>query len=189
LAIAKVDGGAIEARVHPTMVPRTHPLADVSGPFNAIAVMGEALGQSVYIGQGAGSMPTATAILADLMDAARNRLFGTPGRVAPLGKPFARLRRFRVRPLGDLVSQYYLRFMALDRPGVLGQIANALGRNGISIASVIQPEREEGGPVPIVIHTHESSERSLRRALAAIAKLSSVKGRPGVIRIEDRLGA
>jgi homoserine dehydrogenase len=171
------------------MVPRAHPLADVSGPFNAIAVMGEALGQSVYIGQGAGSMPTATAIVADLMDAARNRMGSTRGRVAPLGRSFARVRRFRVKPLGDLVSQYYLRFMALDRPGVLGQIANTLGRNGISIASVLQPEREEGGPVPVVIHTHEASERSLRRALSSIAKQRSVKGKPAVIRIEDRLGS
>jgi len=189
LAIAKADGDDIEARVHPTMVPRSHVLADVNGAFNAIAVMGEALGQSVYIGQGAGMMPTATAVVADLIDVARS-IRGTGGtRVAPLGLPFADVRRLRVRPLDDLVSQYYVRFMALDRPGVLGQIAQALGRNGISIASVIQREREEKGAVPVVIHTHEASERSLRRALAAIAKLSAVKGRPSVIRIEDRLGA
>ena len=187
LAIAKSDGDAIEARVQPTMVPRSHVLADVSGPFNAIAVMGEALGQSVYIGQGAGMMPTATAVVADLIEVARNRLADTLGRVAPLGVPFAQMRRLRVKPLDDLVTQYYLRFMALDRPGVLAQITGALGRNGISIASVIQREREEKGAVPVVIHTHEASEKSLRRALAAIGKLSAVKGKPAVIRIEDRL--
>jgi homoserine dehydrogenase len=189
LAIAKADGDGIEARVHPTMVPRRHVLADVSGPFNAIEVVGEALGQSVYIGQGAGMMPTATAVVADLIEVARNRLGGTRGRVAPLGLPFAQVRRLRVKALDDLVSEYYLRFMALDRPGVLAQIASALGRHGISIASVIQREREEKGAVPVVIRTHEASERSLRRALGAIGKLRAVKGRPAVIRIEDRLGA
>jgi len=187
LAIAKADGREIEARVHPTMVPRTHVLADVSGPFNAITIMGEALGQTVYIGQGAGMMPTATTVVADLIEAARNRLGGTPGRVAPLGVPFAQMQRLRVKPLDDLVTQYYLRFMALDRPGVLAQITGALGRQGISIASVIQREREEKGAVPVVIHTHEASEKSLRRALAAIGKLKAVKGKPAVIRIEDRL--
>ena len=189
LAIAKADGEAVEARVHPTMVPRGHVLADVGGAFNAIAVMGEALGQSVYIGQGAGMMPTATAVVADLIEVARNRLGGSQGRVTPLGLPFAKVGRVRLKPLGDLVSQYYLRFSALDRPGVLGQIAQALGKNGISIASMIQPEREEKGTVPVVIHTHESSEKSLRRALARIRKLKAVKGPPAVIRIEDRLGA
>jgi homoserine dehydrogenase len=189
LAIAKSDGKAIEARVHPTMVPRSHVLADVSGPFNAIAVMGEALGQSVYIGRGAGMMPTATAVVADLIEVARNRLAQTHGRVAPLGAPFARMRRLRLKPLDELVTQYYLRFMALDRPGVLAQITGALGRHGISIASVIQREREEKGAVPVVIHTHEALEKSLRRALRAIDKLSAVKGKPAVIRIEDRLGS
>jgi homoserine dehydrogenase len=90
--------------------------------------------------------------------------------------------------MDDLVTQYYLRFMARDRPGVLAHIAAALGANGISIASVIQREREERA-VPIVIHTHEASEKSLRRSLVRISKLSAVQGKPAVIRIEDRLGS
>lgn len=189
LAIAKADGERIEARVHPTMVPRRHVLADVGGAFNAIAVMGEALGQSVYIGQGAGMMPTATAVVADLIEVARNRLTGCQARVAPLGQPVAKVRQVRVKPLGELVSQYYLRFSAPDRPGVLGHIAQALGKKGISIASMIQPERVVKGTVPIVIHTHEASEKSLRAALEAIRKGGTVKGTPAVIRVEERLGA
>jgi homoserine dehydrogenase len=189
LAIAKLAEGRVEARVHPTMVPRSHVLADVSGPFNAITVIGDALGQSVYIGQGAGMMPTATAVVGDLIDIARNHLEGRHGRIPPLGVPIAQMKRFRLKPLGDLVSQYYLRFMVLDRPGVLAQITGALGRSGISIASVIQREREQKGPVAVVMHTHEASEKSLRRALAAIDKLGAVKGKPVAIRIEDRLGS
>jgi homoserine dehydrogenase len=186
LAIAKTDGGTIEARVHPTMVPRTHLLADVTGPFNAIVVTGEALGPTMYTGQGAGMMPTATAVVADLMEVARNRLDGSSGRIPPLGMPLAALAHTRVKPLDDLVCQYYLRFMVLDRPGVLAQIAGVLGRHDISIASVIQKGREHS-PVAVVIRTHEARERNLRRALRAIGKLTAVKGKPAVIRIEDDL--
>ncbi len=186
LSIAKTDGDTVEARVHPTMVPRTHVLADVSGPFNAIVVDGEALGPSMYVGQGAGMMPTATAVVADLMEVARNLIGGTRGRVAPLGLPLSSIPRRRVKPLADLVSEYYLRFQVLDRPGVLAQIAGILGRNHISIASVIQKGRERS-TVPVVIRTHEARERDLRRALAAIAKLAGVRQKPSVIRIEDSL--
>ena len=189
LAIAKADDDGIEARVHPTMVPQTHLLADVNGAYNAIVVDGEALGASMYIGLGAGMMPTATAVVADLVEVARNRLCGTRNRIAPLGLPVAKLKRARVKPLADLLSQYYLRFMVFDRPGVLAQLAGILGRNGISIASVMQRAREHGSTVPVVIRTHEARERNLVRALKAIAKLAPVKARPVVIRIEDSLGA
>jgi homoserine dehydrogenase len=171
------------------MVPRGHVLADVGGAFNAIAVMGEALGQSVYIGQGAGMMPTATAVVADIIEVARNRLNGIATRVPPLGMPFDKLRRARVRPLGDLVGPYYLRFQAVDRPGVLAHIAGILGKHRISIATVLQKAREHGSSVPVVILTHDVRERDLRHAVEKIAKLAAVKARPQVIRIEDRLGA
>ncbi len=110
-------------------------------------------------------------------------------RVAPLGLPLRELPRRRVRPLADLVTQYYLRFMVVDRPGVLAQIAGVLGKHDISIASVIQREREHGASVPVVIRTHEARERDLRHALSAIRRLAVVKARPVVIRIEDSLGA
>lgn len=187
LAIAKEHSSGLEARVHPTMVPRSHVLADVNGAYNAIAVQGEALGASVYFGLGAGMMPTATAVVADLLDVARNLRGGSRGRVAPLGYPIAAQRRIRLKPLDDLVSEYYLRFMAVDRPGVLARISGVLGTHGISIASVIQREREDGAMVPVVIRTHEARERDVRRALRAIDRLAAVRGRSMRIRIEESL--
>ncbi len=188
LAIAKDEGERIEARVHPTMVPRAHLLADVNGAYNAIAVQGDALGASMYFGLGAGMMPTATAVVADLMDVARNRLHGSRGRLAPLGYALDSQRRVRLRPMDDLVSEYYLRFMVVDRPGVLAKISGILGRHDISIASVIQREREHGANVPIVIRTHEASERNLRRALRTIDRLPVVRAKSALIRIEESLG-
>jgi len=188
LAIAKRDGEQIEARVHPTMVPRQHLLADVGGAYNAIAVQGEALGSSMYFGLGAGMMPTATAVVADLMEVGRSLLSGNRGRVAPLGYPLGAQTCLRVKPMDDVVSEYYLRFMVVDKPGVLAKISGVLGAHDISIASVIQREREHGARVPIVIRTHEARERNLRRALRAIDRLAAVRARSILIRIEDALG-
>jgi homoserine dehydrogenase len=188
LAIAKHHGAHIEARVHPTMVPRQHLLADVNGAYNAIAVRGDALGASMYFGLGAGMMPTATAVLADLMDVSRNRVRGSQGRVAPLGYPLAQQKRVPLRPMDDLLSEYYLRFMVADRPGVLAKISGILGAHDISIASVIQREREHGASVPIVIRTHQARERNLRRALRRIDRSSVVRAKSVLIRIEDSLG-
>ena len=188
LAIAKQDGDAIEARVHPTMVPSKHLLADVNGAYNAIFVHGEALGDTMYFGLGAGMMPTATAVLADLMEVARNLSKGSRGRIAPLGYPLAQQRHVPLKPMDDLISEYYLRFMVVDRPGVLARISGILGRHQISIASVIQREREHGASVPIVIRTHQARERDLRRALQQIDRLAVVRAKSVVIRIEDSLG-
>jgi homoserine dehydrogenase len=188
LAVAKEDRGGIEAWVQPAMVPRTHLLADVNGALNAISVRGAALGASMYLGLGAGMMPTATAVVADLIEAARHRLHGSRGRVAPLGYPVASQRRARIKPLGELRSEYYLRFMAKDRPGVLSQIAGILGAHGISIASVIQRGRELSASVPVVIRTHEAREDQVRRALRRIDRLSVVRREPASIRIEHSLG-
>lgn len=188
LAIAKDHGDAIEARVHPTMIPARDPLATVDGAFNAVCVHGDALGRSMYYGQGAGMMPTATAVLADVLDVARDlRELGRP-RLAPLGYPVARQRAVRVRPIGDVISEFYLRVHAQDEPGVLGRIASLLGQQGISIASVVQRERSTAGAVPIVIRTHETRERNMRRALDRVARLSSVSGKPVAIRIEENPG-
>jgi homoserine dehydrogenase len=187
LAIAKDGGDAIEARVHPTMIPQSHLLADVGGNFNAIFVRGAALGPSLYYGQGAGAMPTATAVVADLIAAVRDREVGSAVRVPPWGVPQRALRRLRIRPLADLESEYYLRVMALDRPGVLARVAGILGRHAISIASVLQRGRHARGPVPVVIRTHRARERDVARALAAIDRLPVVRGRPVSIRIEERL--
>jgi homoserine dehydrogenase len=186
LAIAKDDGG-IEARVHPTMIPSRHLLAGVSGAFNAIYVNSEALGPSMYFGQGAGQMPTATAVMADILEIARHRLAEGSGAAHPLGYPAATVPPARVKPMDDVLCEYYLRFMARDRPGVLGNIASILGRNEISIASVIQQERGVETTVPVIMRTHEARERNLKRALASIRRLRVVQGAPAFIRIEERL--
>lgn len=187
LAIAKDDNGAIEARVHPTMVPARHPLAGVGGAYNAIYIHGEALGASMYFGLGAGQLPTATAVLADVLEIARQRAAGARGAGAPaLGYPTP-LKRARVKPMDDVVCEYYLRFMARDRPGSLGAIASILGRNGISIVSVLQHGRGVETTVPVIMRTHEAPERNLKRALKAIGKLRMVAGDPVFIRIEERL--
>ena len=188
LAIAKEGRDGFEARVHPTMIPNGHLLADVSGNFNAIFVRGAALGPTMYYGQGAGSLPTATAVIADLVAATRDRALGAGVRVPPWGVPQTALRRLPVTPLAALESEYYLRFMAIDRPGVLARIAGVLGRFDISIASVIQKERRAGTTVPIVIRTHRARERNLAKALRAIDGLATVRGAPVAIRIEEQLG-
>ncbi len=187
LAIAKDDNGAIEARVHPTMIPARHLLASVGGAFNAFYIHGEALGSTMYSGLGAGQMPTATAVMADILEIARTRRAGSGARSHALGYPVARVKPARVKSIDDLVCEYYLRFQALDRPGVLGAIASVLGRNAISIASVIQQESGTQATVPVIMQTHQARERNLRRALAEIRRLRMVKAQPAFIRIEERL--
>jgi len=187
LAVAVRTKDSIEARVHPAMVPLRHSLAAVNGALNAIVVDGEALETSMYVGLGAGMMPTATAVVGDLMEIARNRLHGCRGRVAPLGYPLS--VRTRVRPLAASAASgtFYLRMRALDQPGVLARISGILGRAGVSIASMIQREPQRRGPVTLVFRTHCANHRALRRAVTAIHKLKAVRGEVVVIRIEDSL--
>ncbi|MGH7804041.1 MAG: homoserine dehydrogenase, partial [Candidatus Binatia bacterium] len=187
LAIARDHAGAIEARVEPTMVPRGHLLADVRDAQNAIRVHGEALGSTMLVGPGAGGAPTATSVVADLVEIARARLHGERVAGPPLGFPSRELRRARSKPIGETTGEHYLRFLVLDRPGVLARIAGILGRHGISIASVIQKDRGGRGSVPIVLRTHEGRERNLRRAMSEIGRTKVVRGRPLAIRIEDKL--
>ncbi len=189
LAVAKRAGERIEAAVRPTMVPRRHPLADVNGALNAIVVQGDALGPSMYVGAGAGMMPTATAVVADLMDVARNRLHGSRARLAPLGYPIRCQRPVRGVTLDGLHGEYYLRFMVVDRPGVLGRLAGILGEHGVSIAAVIQREREHGRVVPVVFRTHDTPEAALRRAVRTIDRLATVRRKSAVMRIEESLGS
>ncbi len=187
LAIAKDDDGAIEARVHPTMIPKRHLLAGVGGAHNAIYIHGEALGSTMYSGLGAGQMPTATAVMADILEIARRRLSGSSGASNALGIPAELIERASVKPMDDVVCEYYLRFMARDKPGVLGAIASVLGSHGLSIASVIQKGRGAAQTVPVIMRTHEAPERSLKSALAEIRRKKIVQSAPAFIRIEENL--
>lgn len=185
LAIATSDASGVAARVHPALVPSEHVLAGVGGAYNAIYLDGEALGSSMYYGLGAGMMPTATAVVADLVEVARNRLGGSAGRVPPFGH--GAIRRSPVVPIGELRTSYYLRIMARDRPGVLADIAGILGRHAISIVTVIQKGRSTATVVPVVIRTHEAREHDVQAALKAIRRMKAVQGTPVCIRIAENL--
>lgn len=188
LAVARAVKGGVEASVHPAMVPNANLLANVGGAFNAICVKGKALGNSVYYGQGAGMMPTATAVVADIVDAARAVASKDQALLPPYGVAAADLEPAKVVSMADKRGEHYLRLQVKDRPGVLGKITTALGRSGVSIATVSQREASERGAVPIVMRTHEGPERSLRSALARIGRLPEVKAPPVAIRIEEGLG-
>lgn len=187
LATAVRHGDRIEARVHPALIPAQHPLAEIDGALNAIVLDGEALQSSMYVGLGAGMMPTATAVVGDLIEVARNRLSGCRGRVAPLGYPLD--KRVQTKPLvaGAGEGRFYLRMHVIDRPGVLAKIAGILGRAKISISSMVQHEPARRQTATLVLQTHTAGEAALRRAVASIEGLDAVRGAVAVIRIEDGL--
>jgi len=185
LAMAKEHEGAVEARVGPTMIPASSVLAGVAGAMNAVEVRGRHSGPTLYYGAGAGALPTASAVLGDVMELGRNRRLGISGRVPPLGTPS--LRETRLRSPEEIEAEYYLRFAVLDKPGVLASITGVLGNLGISIASVVQPERHASEAVPVVIMTHRAREASVQRARARIETLGEVRERAQLIRIEREL--
>ena len=187
LAIGKCDGERIEARVHPTMIPLRYPLADVDGVFNAIRLAGDFVGPVMFIGRGAGMDPTASAVVGELIDVSRNILAGIGRRAAPLGFQDDAVAALPLKPMGEIVSKYYLRFSAVDRPKVLSRIAGVLGDYGISIESMIQTARSDDESVPIVIMTHEAREADVRAALAQIDTLEIITATTNLIRIEDNL--
>jgi len=188
LAVARDTDGGVEARVHPSMVPNSHLLSQVSGPFNAICLRGRALGTSLYYGRGAGMMPTATAVVADIIDAAREITGAEPRPIPPYGRESRALRNAQVVAMGDTSHEYYIRFCLADRPGVMARVSSILGREGISIATVSQREQAHRGVVPVVMRTHLAEERALNRALASIGRLRDSRTRPVVIRVEETLG-
>ncbi len=185
LAITREDNHRLEARVHPTLIPRDHMLAGVSGAMNAVFITGDAVGPILLSGAGAGSMPTASAVVSDILDLSRNLALGIGRRVPPLGSEAALAGTRLVKPLEDIVTNYYFRFAALDRPGVLSQISGVLGKHNISIAAVIQKGREVRGAVPIVMITHEAREADMQRALAEIDRLPVVTPPTVMYNIED----
>jgi homoserine dehydrogenase len=193
LGIAKshVDAAgaeSIEARVHPTLIPKSSLLASVDGAMNAVAVTGNAVGPTLFYGAGAGELPTASAVVADLVEIAREIRRGAAGRVAPLSYLPDALRPVPLVPLGELEGRAYLRFTALDRAGVLGHVAGALGEHGIGIQSVIQKGRAgEGDSVPVLVLTHPAREAALRAALERIDALNDVTASTRLIRIEEGL--
>lgn len=178
LGIASEVEGGISTRVHPCMVPVSHPIAVVDGVYNAVVAEGDFVGRVVLEGRGAGAGPTASAVVADLIDIARNR--ATP----VWGAAGAALSRTPSVPMEQHHGAYYLRLMVLDRPGVLADVTGVLRDHGISLESMIQRGRAPGEAVPIVLTTHDCQEAAMRGALARIAALESVLEPPALIRIE-----
>jgi homoserine dehydrogenase len=180
LAIIKADAKqAIEVRVHPTLIPESHVLASVNGVFNAIAVRGDVVGDTLFYGRGAGQDPTSSAVISDLAEAAlaivtpRSSFGFTPHELYGICKPIT-----------EIESQYYLRISVDDKPGVLAQVAGILGENGIGISSVIQPEQHDEADVPLVLMIHDATNAQMHTALTRIGALDCVKKTPRMIRVE-----
>ena len=178
LGLARETRHGIEQRVHPCMVSLDTPIAHIEGVFNAVVVEGDFVGTTMFQGRGAGQGPTASAVVADLVDVARGRHM--PAFVVPAEK----LATKKASPMDRHVGAYYIRLMVQDRPGVIAAVSGALAKERISLESMLQRGRSESGEVPVVLTTHETEEAAMRRALARIARLGAVAEEPCVIRIE-----
>ena len=180
LAIARREDSGAFVRVHPALVPQGELLAKVDGVLNAVQVEGDLTGRVLFQGAGAGSLPTTSAIMADVLDAARSVVQGS----RPI--PWRYTSDITVKPMADLISRYYIRLEVADRPGVLAGIARAFGDNSVSIASVIQKETDEAAQTAeIVIMTHAAREASVQASIAQIQKLDEVRQVGNFLRVED----
>lgn len=181
LAIGRDHGDSVELRVHPALVARDTPLANVNGVLNAVALEGRALGPCLLSGRGAGDMPTAVSVVADVLDVARALRSGFAG-TATRG---IQMQARPLKPLGEVQTRYYLHLQVHDRPGVLARLAGALGESGVSIEQMVQEggAGSSGEPVDIVLLTHKALEGDLRRALGVIQASGVTAAEPRLIRI------
>jgi len=182
-----LKNGAVEARIHPTMIPSGHLLANVNQNYNAFHIVGDASGPVFLFGQGAGMTPTASAVFSDIIDSARNILKGITCRVPLRSISETAMKPIKLIPMDNVETKYYFRFSANDRPGVLSKISGILGKNNISIASCIQKAQGKKGAVPIVMTTYKAKEKNVQKALKKIDKLDIVHGSTVLIRIEENL--
>jgi homoserine dehydrogenase len=186
LGIAKQNGAGVELRVHPTLVPRRRLLANVDGVKNAILVEGDAVGPTLYYGAGAGSRPTASAVVADLVDLARAAAAGESGRLFPLGVAGDNLRDLPIVPMDDVETPWYLRMEAEDKPGVLSRVASLFSEQGISIEALIQKAPTHGETlVSVIVVTNRARQGSVDTAVNAIEALDSIDGKVVRIRVEE----
>lgn len=181
LAIAKKAGEELEVRVHPTLIPKGHLLSSVNGVFNAIYISGDMVGNLLLYGRGAGQKPTTSAVISDIVDIARNIIHNSKRRI-PFPVHDTSIKR--IKKMEEIETRYYIRFSAIDRPGVFAQITRILGEHNISIASVIQKERMKERIVPIVMLTHEADELNIHQAIEEIDLLPVMKRKSVVIRME-----
>ncbi|HEX2878890.1 MAG TPA: homoserine dehydrogenase, partial [Polyangiaceae bacterium] len=182
LAIGVERGAKLELRAHATMVPRSSVLANINGVLNGVFIRGAALGPCLLMGPGAGAMPTAVSVVADIVDVARASLEGTPGLSTRSIQPKPR----ELLDMADVVARYYLRFDVTDEPGVLAVIAQALAAQSVSVEQLVQQGRGgTGASVPVVIITHQCREGSVLKAFEEIRKHKFMSVPPRLIRIED----
>ena len=177
LGVAKNTPDGIEARVHPMLIPCSHPLASVKDAFNAVFVHGDAVDDAMFYGRGAGEMPTASAVVGDVIDILRNMEWGSSGRIG-----CSCYRDLPIKEIGDIESKYFMRLHAEDRPGVLATIAAVFGNNGVSIAKLIQKNTQDGF-AEIVIVTDSVRERHFQDAMAVLEGLSVIRKISRIIRV------
>jgi len=181
LAVAELTEAGVIVRVHPTMLPRSHPLAAVRGAFNAVFIEAESAGEVMFYGRGAGGAPTASAVLGDVVSAARNRVSGGRG---PGESTYTNLP---VLPIGAAMTRYYVNLAVADRPGVLASIASAFSDNGVSIQVVRQDGH--GDEAGLIVRTHRASEAALHKTVEQLSGLDTVRRVLGVMRVEGEAGA
>lgn len=181
LGVARKTEAGLDVRVHPAMIPERHQLASVDGVFNAVYVVGDAVGETMLYGAGAGAFPTASAVLGDILALAMPLAHGE--RPATEAAPYGRV--LPMRAIGDLCDRYYVRLALDDRPGVLGEVAAIFAEHGVSLASVDQPAPLAGEPTSLIVVTHLAQEASVRAACEQIERLDDVLGAAVVIRVED----
>lgn len=186
LGISKKTEAGVELRVHPTLIPEKRLVANVNGAMNAVVVKGDAVGPTLYYGAGAGAEPTASAVVADLVDIARLTNASAEQRVPYLGFQLNQQATLNVLPISEVSSAYYLRMRAMDKPGVLAEVTKILGDRDISIDAMMQKEPQEGeSEADIVILTHVTMERNMDAAIQAIQALSAIAGHVTKIRMEE----
>jgi homoserine dehydrogenase len=183
-AIAEAEGDELEVRVHPTLIPEDHLLAKVDGEYNGVLVTGDFVGTTMYYGLGAGSKPTASAVMSDLIYVCRSVSDNVAGEISNCWFLSDNPQIKRIKKMGDVTSRYYLKFTVLDQAGVLSNISRILGEHQISIASVIQKEQKKGDKVPVVIVTYEAIERNVQEALKKINGLPFVREETLLIRMD-----
>ncbi len=182
LAIYKNDGDTVELRVHPTLLPKHRLLSSVKDSYNAVFINADIVGSTLYSGRGAGELPTASAVVADVVDIAKSIVDGNTHKRNDF---YIDRAKIKVKDISDISARYYFRFQVIDQPNVLSQIAGVLGEKGISISDVFQKERCVGDNVPLIMITHNAAESAVREALGEISSMSFVKEQTLVLRMEE----
>ncbi len=182
LAIYKNDGDSVQLRVHPTLIPKHRLLSSVKDSFNAVFINADIVGSTLYSGRGAGELPTASAVVADVVDIAKSMV---DGNVNKRNDFYVDRAKVKVKDISDISARYYFRFQVIDQPNVLAKISGVLGEKGISISDVFQKERSVGDNVPLIMITHNSTQRAVMEALDEIDRMDFVKEKTFVLRMEE----